>query len=159
MTTRVAAGGASPTARIPGADGVRALAALGVIFHHIFQKFQAGTQVAWLQDVHGLAIKGAAGVSVFFVLSGMLLSYPFWRAYFEKRPHPSVRHYVARRAARIMPGFYAALAVSFVVTAVIAANRGSHTTQPVRRLIAGATFTSEFHWVTFFPDDTIMNPP
>jgi len=154
MTTRVAAGGASATGRISGADGVRALAALGVIVHHLFQKFQAGTQDPWLQDVHGVAIKGAAGVSVFFVLSGMLLSYPFWRAYFEKRPHPSIRHYVARRAARILPGFYAALAVSFVVSATIAANRGSHIAQPLRRLIAGATFTSEFHWVTFFPDDT-----
>ncbi len=140
--------------RISGADGVRALAALGVIFHHLFQKLQAGTQSPWLQDVHGMIIKGAAGVSVFFVLSGMLLSYPFWRAYFEKRPLPSLRHYVARRAARIMPGFYAALAVSFVVTAAIARNNGAHVTQPLRRLIAGATFTSEFHWITFFPDDT-----
>jgi len=139
--------------RISGADGVRALAALGVMFHHLFQKLQAGTQSPWLQDVHGMIIKGAAGVSVFFVLSGMLLSYPFWRAYFEKRPHPSIRHYVARRAARIVPGFYVALAVSFWVSSVIAANRGGHVSYGLRRLIAGATFTSEFHWITFFPDD------
>ena len=139
--------------RISGADGARALAALGVIFHHVFQKLEAWTQSPWLQDIHGFIIKGASGVSVFFVLSGMLLSYPFWRAYFEKRPHPSIRHYVARRAARIMPGFYAALAVGFWVSAVIARHDGVPVVQPLRRLIAGATFTSEFHWVTFFPTE------
>src|SRR5664279_5953773 len=110
-----------PKGRISGADGVRALAALMVIFHHIFQKLDAGAQSLWLQDVHGMIIKGASGVSIFFVLSGMLLSYPFWRAYFEKRPHPSIRHYVVRRAARIMPGFYVALGVSVWVSTAIAA--------------------------------------
>jgi peptidoglycan/LPS O-acetylase OafA/YrhL len=143
-----------PSGRISGADGVRALAALMVIFHHLFQKLAAGSQSAWLQDAHGMIIKGASGVSIFFVLSGMLLSFPFWRAYFQKRPHPSIRHYVARRAARIMPGFYVALAVSFWVTAATARSHGAQITQPLRRLIAGATFTSEFHWVTFFPDDS-----
>jgi peptidoglycan/LPS O-acetylase OafA/YrhL len=128
--------------RITGADGVRALAALMVIFHHLFQKLAAGTQSPWLQDVHGMIIKGAAGVSIFFVLSGMLLSYPFWRAYFEKRPHPSIRHYVARRAARIVPGFYVALAVSFWVSAVIASNHGYTVAHARRRLSAGPTVTS-----------------
>jgi len=140
--------------RVSGADGVRALAALMVIFHHLFQKLYATGQSAWLQDAHGMIIKGASGVSIFFVLSGMLLSLPFWRAYFEKRPHPSIRHYVSRRAARIMPGFYVALAVSFFVTAAIARSHGADVIQPLRRLLAGATFTSEFHWVTFFPDDS-----
>ncbi len=144
---------APPKGRISGADGVRALAALGVVFHHIFQKFDAGIQSSGVQDLHAVIIKGASGVSVFFVLSGMLLSYPFWRAYFEKRPHPSIRHFVARRAARIMPGFYAALAVSFWVSAFLAGRDGIHVIQPIRRLIAGATFTSEFHWVTFFPTE------
>ena len=140
--------------RVSGADGVRALAALMVIFHHLFQKLYATGQSAWLQDAHGMIIKGASGVSIFFVLSGMLLSLPFWRAYFEKRPHPSIRHYVSRRAARIMPGFYVALAVSFFVTAAIARSHGADVIQPLRRLLAGATFTAEFHWVTFFPDDS-----
>ncbi len=157
MTTATAPADAAPSqrerSRISGADGIRALAALGVIFHHIFQKLEAWTQSAWLQDVHGMIIKGASGVSVFFVLSGMLLSYPFWRAYFEKRPYPSIRHYVARRAARILPGFYAALAVGFWVSAVVARHDGVPVVQPLRRLIAGATFTSEFHWVTFFPTE------
>lgn len=143
-----------PSGRITGADGVRALAALMVIFHHLFQKLYAPGQSPWLQDAHGMIIKGASGVSIFFVLSGMLLSYPFWRAYFQKRPHPNIRHYVARRAARIMPGFYVALAVSFWVTAATARSHGAQVTQPLRRLIAGATFTSEFHWLTFFPDDS-----
>lgn len=139
--------------RITGADGVRAIAALMVIFHHLAQKLAAGEQSAWLQTVHGLLIKGASGVSIFFVLSGMLLSYPFWTAYFLKKPHPSIGHYVKRRAQRIIPGFYVALGVSFYVAATIASHDGYQIVHPVRRLIQGATFTSEFTYTTFFPTD------
>lgn len=139
--------------RISGADGVRAIAALMVIFHHLFQKLAAWDQAAWLQDVHGFFIKGAAGVSIFFVLSGMLLSHPFWMAYFAKRPFPRIGHYVKRRAQRIMPGFYVALGVSFIVAGVIARHDGYDVPHAVWRLVSGLTFTSEFHYVTLFPTD------
>ena len=139
--------------RIAGADGVRALAALMVIFHHLSQKLAPWGQTAWLQDVHGVLIKGASGVSIFFVLSGMLLSYPFWTAYFLKKPHPAIGHYVKRRAQRILPGFYVALGVSYVVAGTLARSDGYQIVHPLRRLIQGATFTSEFTYTTFFPTD------
>jgi len=139
--------------RISGADGVRAAAALMVIAHHLAQKLAAWGQSTWLQDVHGILIKGASGVSVFFVLSGMLLSYPFWTAFFLKRPYPSIGHYIKRRAQRIVPGFYVALGVSFVVSGIIANHDGYAIVHPLRRLIQGATFTSEFTYTTFFPTE------
>lgn len=139
------------TSRLSGADGVRAFAALAVIAHHMWQNFNGYAHPdSWLGDLHAVLVKGAAGVSVFFVLSGMLLSYPFWKAYFARERRPRLGHYVKRRAARIMPGFYVALLVSFVVAN---AYYGDGVQQPLRRLIAGATFTSEFHYVTFFPTD------
>jgi len=133
--------------RIAGADGLRAAAALGVVFSHLFQRLafdQHGTLVA---DIQGIAMKGAYGVSVFFVLSGTLLSYPFWTAYFSGEKLPSLRHYAKRRAARIVPGFYVALTVSFL--AVLAWYPS--TQHPLTRYLAGLSFMSGWHWLTFFP--------
>ena len=132
--------------RITGADGLRALAALWVVGSHLFQRLSFD-QEPWLQDVQLVMMKGPFGVSIFFVLSGMLLSAPFWRAYLTGRPFPRIGHYVRRRAARIVPGFYASLAVSFVVGLALFPDAQHR----IVRLLAGLTFTSGFHWVTFFP--------
>jgi peptidoglycan/LPS O-acetylase OafA/YrhL len=113
VTTEPATARRSTSDRIIGADGVRALAALGVIFSHLYQRLFMPGQVDWYQDAQAVFMHGAYGVSTFFVLSGMLLSYPFWKAYLTGAPFPSVRHYVRRRAARIIPGYYASLLVSF----------------------------------------------
>lgn len=136
--------------RIVGADGVRALAALAVIFSHLYQRLAAPAQPRWYQDLHAVLLHGAFGVSVFFVLSGMLLGYPFWKAYLTGTERPSLRHYARRRAARIVPAYWASLLVSFAVTSALFPT-AEHT---VRRLVAGLTFTSGFHYVTFFPTAT-----
>jgi peptidoglycan/LPS O-acetylase OafA/YrhL len=133
--------------RILGADGIRAMAALGVIFSHLYQRLSMPDQADWYQTVQGLFMKGAFGVSTFFVLSGMLLSYPYWKAYLAGEPMPKVGHFVRRRAARIVPAYYASLLVSFALGFVIAPDAA----HKVWRLIAGLTFTSDFHYVTFFP--------
>ena len=133
--------------RLTGADGLRAFAALWVVFSHLFQRLLLPAQAPWLQDVQLLAMKGGYGVSIFFVLSGLLLSTPFWRAYLTGAPFPRIGRYVRRRVARIAPGFYASLIVSFLVSLIFVPDA------PYRliRLISGLTFTSGFHWVTFFP--------
>lgn len=143
--------------RISGADGIRALAALSVIGHHLFQKLAAWEQAPWLQEVHAVVLKGAVGVSVFFVLSGMLLSMPFWMAFFEKRSYPRIGHYIKRRAERIVPGFYVALLVSFWVGSLYFDYSNGQVLDPVRRLVAGLTFTSGLHYETLFP--TEVNGP
>ncbi len=143
--------------RLSGADGVRAFAALAVIFHHLGQKLPSWEQEGWLLDWHGVMVKGAIGVSVFFVLSGMLLSFPFWTAYFEKRKMPSLAHYAKRRAQRIMPGFYVALLVSFWVAGIYYDYDDGEVLAPVRRLFAGLTFTAGFDYETLFP--TEVNGP
>lgn len=98
--------------RLVGADGVRAFAALWVVFSHLFQRLHLPSQSPVVQDLQVMAMKGAFGVSIFFVLSGMLLAYPFWTAYLTGRPRPGLRRYARRRVARIVPGFYASLLVS-----------------------------------------------
>ena len=135
--------------RILGADGIRAMAALGVIFSHLYQRLSMPDQAGWYQTVQALFMKGAFGVSTFFVLSGMLLSYPYWKAYLAGEPMPRIGHFVRRRAARIVPAYYVSLLVSFALTFAIAPDAG----YKVWRLIAGLTFTSDFHYITFFPSE------
>ena len=133
--------------RLTGADGLRAFAALWVVFSHLYQRLLLPAQAPWLQDFQVLMMKGAFGVSIFFVLSGMLLSFPFWKAYLTGAPRPHIGHYVRRRVARIVPGFYASLGVSFVVGLVIFPDAPHR----LWRLLSGLTFTSGFHYVTLFP--------
>lgn len=96
---------------------------------------------------------GNSGVSLFFLLSGFLLSFPFWSAYLENKPYPSIRTYAVRRAARIMPGFY----VSFLVCLLLVWRLDIPTEFLWRRILTGFTFTSGFHYTTFFPSD--LNGP
>lgn len=139
-------------ARISGADGIRALAALWVVGSHLFQRL-APQPDSWVDDVRLVMMKGPFGVSIFFVLSGMLLSAPFWRAYLTGRPFPRIGHYTRRRVARILPGFYTSLAVSSVLALVFVPDAPHR----LVRLLAGLTFTSGFHWATLFP--VPMNGP
>ncbi len=132
---------------------MRAAAALGVIFSHLYQRLQVPAGLPRIADLQAVLVHGAYGVSIFFVLSGMLLSFPFWSAYFSGSAMPGLGRYARRRAARIIPAYYASLAVGFAVTPLIAPD-DVHT---VWRLVAGLTFTSGFHYVTLFPSE--VNPP
>lgn len=137
------------TDRLAGADGLRAIACLAVITHHISQQLMINVQPIWIQKLQSFALMGNAGVSIFFILSGFLLSYPFWKNYLNNGSYPNFRKYLLRRAARIMPGFYFVLIISslFVIFNNI----------PIEhfwiRLLTALTFTSGFNYITFFPSD------
>ncbi|WP_019914120.1 acyltransferase family protein [Paenibacillus sp. HW567] len=139
--------------RFTGADGVRAIACLSVILHHLSQRLAMPAQKPWLQEMQSVFLLGNSGVSLFFVLSGFLLSFPFWSAYLDNEPYPSIRAYAVRRAARIMPGFY----VSFLVCLLLVWRLDIPTEFLWRRILAGFTFTAGFHYTTFFPSD--LNGP
>lgn len=136
-----------------GADGIRAFACLSVILHHLSQRLAMPAQKHWLQEMQSVVLLGNSGVSLFFVLSGFLLSFPFWKAYLEHEAYPSIRTYALRRAARIMPGFY----VSFLVCLLLVWRLDIHTEFLWRRIITGLTFTTGFHYTTFFPSE--LNGP
>ncbi len=138
---------------LTGADGVRAIACLSVILHHVSQRLAMPAQKPWLQEVQSVALLGNSGVSLFFVLSGFLLSIPFWRSYLENEAYPSIRTYAVRRAARIMPGFY----VSFLVCLLLVWRLDIPTEFLWRRILTGFTFTTGFHYTTFFPSE--LNGP
>ncbi len=151
-----------PTARVAvipiattlsGADGIRAIACLMVILHHLWQRFDANGASDSLKFFDALLEQGSAGVSAFFVLSGMLLSIPFWRNYLAHKPMPNMPEFVRRRAVRIVPGFYASTIVS-VLLGLFFAVGGDFIWL---RLVSALTFTSAFSYVTLFPAE--LNGP
>ncbi len=110
----------APTAiarpRLAGLDGVRGLAALFVVVHHVFLRAFPGYPVdraplwaAWL-------IYGRFAVVVFIVLSGFSLALSparhGWRL-------DGVSRFASRRARRILPAYWAALVFSLAVAWLI----------------------------------------
>ncbi len=107
---------------LPMLDGLRAVAALAVLLTHV--AFQTGE----VQRGAGGAVLGRldAGVAVFFVLSGFLLYRPYARARLTGGRWPSTRRYAVRRAARILPAYWLALAAVALTTPVPAGVLATH---------------------------------
>lgn len=138
--------------RLLGADFVRATATLGVLAHHLVQRINPEVLSGVFLDLHAFLLFGSFGVASFFVLSGYLLAYPFWRALDEGAPMPSLRVYTLRRAARIVPGFYLAITVSFLLSFLVL--NSVFDIGLVTRFATGLLFASDWHWFTLFPVDS-----
>lgn len=116
-TTAVAreGSGRSGPSWYPAADGVRAIGALAVLFHHV--GFHSG---ASLQGVAApLLSRLDVGVAMFFALSGFLLFAPHVRD--AGRSAPSVRTYAKRRMLRIVPAYLVAVIAAMLL---LPANHG-----------------------------------
>lgn len=138
--------------RLSGFDGMRAIACLAVIGHHLCQKLDPQALTETGRALWSFILLGEVGVSVFFVLSGALLALPFWRSWLQGDAAPSLKTYAVKRLARIAPGFYLALSVSFALSLGIFG--APLDTQLVVRFLAGLGFINAFHWVTFFPAES-----
>ncbi len=96
--------------RMASLDGLRGLAALSIFLFHVWlytMPAPAASDRSSFGDyaAHELRL----GVVVFFVLSGFLLSRPWFGAALDGRPKPNLRRFVRARVARIAPAYYAAL--------------------------------------------------
>jgi len=87
----------APLRHIPELDAVRGIAFLLVFWAHLWPGAPGWT---WLNT---LARYGWAGVDLFFVLSGFLITSILWHD--RKAPHYFLNFY-ARRVLRILPAFY-----------------------------------------------------
>ena len=103
------------TARLAGLDGLRGLAALAVFGVHYNQIVNIDVQLGPV-DVYRLFSNGEYGVALFFILSGLLLSLPFWKSHLYGADWPSGRTYIIRRLARILPAYYLALTLLVLLT-------------------------------------------
>ncbi len=117
--------------RLHGLDGIRGLAALFVVFHHCwllsFPGYPSNTGPWWL----GWLVYGHFAVVIFIVLSGFSLSIAPARSRWQLR---SVREFARRRAWRILPPYWAALAFSLAVAWWIVAQPG--TDEPTGKSVA-----------------------
>jgi peptidoglycan/LPS O-acetylase OafA/YrhL len=105
-----------PRQRLAGLDGVRGLAALFVVVDHVFLRAFPGFPVDRAPFWAGWFIYGRFAVVVFIVLSGFSLALSparhGWRL-------DGVSRFASRRARRILPAYWAALAFSLAVAWLI----------------------------------------
>ena len=97
---------------LPALDGVRGIAILLVLLHHL--TFYGGMQPAVAVDhvFSTITLAGWSGVDLFFVLSGFLITGILLDA---KGGDSFFRNFYLRRALRIFPLYYASLVMFFVV--------------------------------------------
>jgi peptidoglycan/LPS O-acetylase OafA/YrhL len=99
-----------------GLDGIRGIAALFVVLHHCwlvsFDSFPVNAGPVWTDPL----LYGHLAVGVFIVLSGFSLAVaPAWRDW----EVGDLRRFAQRRAWRILPPYWAALAFSLAVAWMI----------------------------------------
>ncbi len=121
---RAAADVGPPRRRLAGLDGVRGLAALFVVVNHVFLRAFPGYPEDRAPFWAGWFIYGRFAVVVFIVLSGFSLALAparhGWRL-------DGVSRFARRRARRILPAYWAALAFSLAVAWLVVAQPGTGT--------------------------------
>ena len=96
---------------VPVIDGLRFLAILPVIFQHLCERAIRIAEERHLATASDYALinlfpTGYLGVELFFVISGLIISYPFIRAHFSGQRNPSVRNFYLRRVTRLEPPYF-----------------------------------------------------
>jgi peptidoglycan/LPS O-acetylase OafA/YrhL len=95
-------------------ESIRGIAVLLVFLFHIYGISFAGKNPENSFLVSFIA-GGNTGVTLFFVLSGFLLSLPFIKG-LEQGKHPSIRDYFLSRFLRIIPLYYLIVIISMIAT-------------------------------------------
>lgn len=118
--------------RLDYLDGMRGLAALYVVWFHIYLDVintKSGTvQFPYLLHsiIEVFMSHGASSVAIFIVLSGYCLMLPVARSN-DGKLRGGIVNYIKRRAKRILPPYYAALILSLLLSAIIPATLMSAT--------------------------------
>lgn len=104
--------GSTTASRIAGLDGLRAVAAFAVFFHHVGSWSGRTFEGAIGRYIGRLDV----GVPIFFVLSGFLLFTPIAASILDGKPMRPTVEYLWRRFMRIYPAFWVALTLIVVFT-------------------------------------------
>jgi len=112
---------------IPSLDGLRGVAVLLVIFHHL--------NVPFAPD--------GRGVLTFFVLSGFLITWIMLKES-EKSGDISIRNFYVRRVLRIFPAFYVFLVLQFTAQVI---TRGWPPASMAADFLSSFSYTSNYRFV------------
>ncbi|MFV0317968.1 MAG: acyltransferase family protein [Microthrixaceae bacterium] len=102
------------TTRSFGLDVARAFAALGVLVTHVAFASGIVAPQRWSSPLREVLPRLDVGVTIFFVLSGLLVGRPFVRRTLKREEMPELRRYGIRRVSRIYPVYWAVLAVTLI---------------------------------------------
>jgi peptidoglycan/LPS O-acetylase OafA/YrhL len=119
------------SSRISAFDTVRGLAALSVVFSHYVLAYGLPTESrfwrqAWTYTPLHIIWDGFAAVSLFYILSGFVLSLKHFRA--TKQPDISqfkMADYIARRIFRIWPPYLVIFVISYLLRRFVGANEAA----------------------------------
>lgn len=134
---------------LQGFNGLRALACLSVVLYHTNQHRSIENLATWDWNLYQFVGMWPVAVSLFFILSAITNSLPFWRAILRDMPVPKTRELFVSRFFRIAPAYYVALIVTFLLSLAL----NGYTDGAIVRFLAGATFLTWTHPFTFFPVD------
>ena len=100
--------------RLPGVEGLRAVAAGSVLVFHSWL-LDGGERLGAEAGPGTFFLNLALGVTLFFALSGFLLYRPFAAAIARGTARPAIRAYLTNRALRILPAYWVILLVTALV--------------------------------------------
>lgn len=130
-----------------GFNGLRALACLSVVAYHLNQYRSITALADWNWDLCQFVAMWPVGISIFFILSGIMSSLSFWRAIMIDAPLPNTRDLIVGRFFRIAPAYYLALISTFILVLIL----NGYSDGMFLRFATGVTFLSWVHPFTFFP--------
>jgi peptidoglycan/LPS O-acetylase OafA/YrhL len=116
----------SDTGRLAGIEGLRAVAALSILFYHCWL-FSSASHAGW--NIGPLTVfvpPLQSGVTLFFVLSGFLLYRPIAGRVLHALPRAGTGRYLWRRTLRILPAYWCVLLVSALVLESAIIGRAPH---------------------------------
>jgi peptidoglycan/LPS O-acetylase OafA/YrhL len=101
---------------ISAINGLRGLAILGVLFHHLAKpSLTDHTPAAWLPAISPAIGCGWTGVGLFFVLSGFVLFLPYAKGSRGISGPADIGQFYRRRVVRLAPAFYVSALVTLAV--------------------------------------------
>ena len=101
-------------------DSIRFIAATMVFLHHSTPSLFAllNFKGTWQEAIMNVLCDGGVGVSVFFVLSGFLITY-LLISEFDLNSKISIRNFYIRRVLRIWPLYFAVIAFSYGIAPIL----------------------------------------
>ena len=127
-------------------DGIRAMAALMVIFFHFFSGVSSNNSFVLL--LKKISIFGQTGVSLFFVLSGFLITRILLEA---KNKANYFSSFYVRRILRIIPLYYFFLIIFYFIVPLIFKSQVVSLNKQIYYWVYMQNFAMTFNWIAEGP--------